>query len=95
VDRSQPFQVNITHREAKKGAAVLFIALILGIGASQMACIGEMNSGIPTLDVRASLSPREGSRVHTRAHALRSPQQRHGWLGRGGGTADSSEASSP
>lgn len=51
VHRSQLFHVDITHRDANKGAAALLIARSLGIDPAEMACIGDMANDIPMLDV--------------------------------------------
>ena len=81
VHRSQPWYLDITHRDANKGAAALALARLLGVDAAAMACLGDMANDVPMFAV-AGLAIAMGNApasVQARAHAVTAGNDADGW----------------
>lgn len=79
--RSQLYYLDVTHPDANKGNAALRLADLLGIPASEMACIGDMGNDIAMLDI-AGLAIAMGNgteEVQQAAHYVTATNEHDGW----------------
>jgi Cof subfamily protein (haloacid dehalogenase superfamily) len=81
VHRSQDYYLDVTHREANKGAAALALAELLGIDPAEMACLGDMPNDLPMFEVSgfAVAMGNAGEAVRARADAVTADNDSDGW----------------
>jgi Cof subfamily protein (haloacid dehalogenase superfamily) len=81
VHRSQDFYLDVTHRDANKGAAALALAKLIGVDPTEMACLGDMSNDVPMLDI-AGLAIAMGNAkdaVRAHAHEITQDNDSDGW----------------
>jgi Cof subfamily protein (haloacid dehalogenase superfamily) len=81
VTRSAPWFLDITHKDANKGQAVLEIARLMNVPISSVACIGDMDNDVPMFDV-AGLAVAMGNatgEVASHAHFTSASMDSDGW----------------
>jgi len=79
--RSSPWYLDVTHPLANKGRAAHRLAALLGVDASEMACIGDMDNDISMLST-AALSIAMGNapaQVAASAHFVTGTNEQDGW----------------
>ncbi len=51
IARSQPYYLDVTHRDANKGMAVRYLSATLGISLAEIASIGDMSNDVMMFDL--------------------------------------------
>ena len=50
ANRSQPYYLDVTHKDANKGAVVEFLSRYLGVTAAEIATIGDQPTDVPMFE---------------------------------------------